>query len=254
MDFSLLGLWNQMGMVARIVVILLVGMSMYAIGLALERFVTFRKGRLRSLGYLTALEPLIRERDRLQEASALGASWKDAPLSRVVTLGITEFNQGLKEMGAASNDAVELELLVHGVTRSMDRAKKREISELSRGLPALATIASSAPFVGLFGTVFGIITAFQQMADPSKGGGGGLATVSAGISEALLTTAVGLAVAIVSVWFYNFFTTKLDQMGILIDDATGELADRLHHGTRRRGTREAEGEAASRPVSHQVSA
>ena len=74
----------------------------------------------------------------------------------------------------------------------MDRAKKREVSSLQRGLPVLATISSSAPFVGLFGTVFGIITAFQQMADPSKGGGGGLASVSAGIAEALLTTAVGL--------------------------------------------------------------
>jgi biopolymer transport protein ExbB/TolQ len=72
------------------------------------------------------------------------------------------------------------------------------------------------------------------MADPSKGGGGGLATVSAGISEALLTTAVGLAVAIGSVWFYNFFTTRVDDISHLIDDAAGELRDRLLHGSRRR--------------------
>jgi len=80
--------------------------------------------------------------------------------------------------------------------------------------------------VGLFGTVFGIITAFEKMADPSKGGGG-LATVSAGIAEALLTTAVGLAVAIIAVWFYNYFAAKLDDFGGIIDDSTGELADRL---------------------------
>lgn len=233
MDFSLLGLWNQMGAVARIVVILLVGMSMYAIGLALERFVTFRKGRRRSLEYLAALEPFIRERGRTAEAAGLGATFKDAPLSRVIGTGLVEFTQGLNELGGSTTDAVELELLVHGVTRSMERAKKREVADLSRGLPALATISSSAPFVGLFGTVFGIITAFQEMADPGKGGGG-LATVSAGISEALLTTAVGLAVAIVSVWFYNFFTTRLDQMSVLIDDASGELSDRLLHETKRR--------------------
>src|SRR5690606_10069977 len=89
-----------------------------------------------------------------------------------------------------------------------------------------------APFVGLFGTVFGIITAFQLMADPSAGGGG-LATVSAGIAEALLTTAVGLGVAIGAVWFFNFFTTKLEQIAGLVDDATGELVDRLAHKTRR---------------------
>jgi len=233
MDFSLLGLWNQMGAVARIVVILLIGMSMYAIGIALERFVTFRKGRQRSLEYLAALQPLISTPGRTAEAAALASNWKDAPLCRVIGAGLNEFRQGLHELGAAASDTVELEILLNAVGRSMERAKKREIAGLTKGLPVLATISSSAPFVGLFGTVFGIITAFQQMADPSKGGGGGLATVSAGISEALLTTAVGLAVAIASVWFYNFFTTRVEELGNLIDDASGELADRLLHGSRR---------------------
>lgn len=237
MDFSLLGLWNQMGFVAKSVVIILLGMSMYAIGIALERFVTFRRGRRRSLEYIAALQPLIGTRGKLDEASSLGANWKDAPLARIIGTGITEFRNGLDDLGGTTADMVELELLVHGVSRSMDRAKKRELAGLQRGLPVLATISSSAPFVGLFGTVFGIITAFQQMADPSKGGGGGLATVSAGIAEALLTTAVGLAVGIGAVWFYNFFTTRLDELGVIIDDATGELADRLLHSSRpaRRG-------------------
>src|SRR5690606_41359203 len=133
-----------------------------------------------------------------------------------------EFRQGLSELGAASTDSVELELLVHSVARTMDRAKKREMAGLSKGLPVLATIASSAPFVGLFGTVFGIITAFQLMADPeSGGGGGGLATVSAGIAEALLTTAVGLGVAIGAVWFYNLFTPQLDEVAVVVGDAAG---------------------------------
>lgn len=242
MDFSLLGLWHQMGVVAKVVVLILIGMSMYAIGLALERFLTFRKGRRRSIEYVQALEPMIREPGRIKEAATLGDGYKDAPLARVVDLGLREFSQGINDLGEAQADPVELELLVNSVSRSMDRAKKREVAGLSRGMPALATISSSAPFVGLFGTVFGIITAFQQMSDPGKGGGG-LATVSAGIAEALLTTAVGLAVAIVSVWFYNFFTTKLEQMSVLIDDASGELSDRLLHGTRRRNA--ANGKSAS---------
>jgi biopolymer transport protein ExbB/TolQ len=234
MDFSLLGLWNQMGAVAKVVVIILVGMSMYAIGIALERFITFRKGKALSIAYLAELQPLITARGRIDEAAALEQRFKDAPTARVLGTGLREFRQGLQELGAAAGDTVELELLIHSVGRSMDRASKREIAGLQRGLPVLATIASSAPFVGLFGTVFGIITAFQNMADPSKGGGGGLATVSAGISEALLTTAVGLAVAIGSVWFYNFFTTRVDDISHLIDDAAGELRDRLLHGSRRR--------------------
>jgi biopolymer transport protein ExbB/TolQ len=211
---------------------------MYAIALALDRFMTYRRGRQRSLDYVAALQPLIAARGKLQEASALQTSWKDAPLARVIGVGLSEFNEGITDLGEASKDSVELELLIHSVGRSMERAKKREMASLSKGLPVLATISSSAPFVGLFGTVFGIITAFQEMADPSKGGGG-LATVSAGIAEALLTTAVGLAVAIGAVWFYNFFTTKLEEMGQLIDDATGELADRLLHGTRRANRKEA---------------
>jgi biopolymer transport protein ExbB len=226
MDFSLLGLWNQMGVVAKLVVIILLVMSMLAIGVSIERFVTFRKGRRRSLEYIAALQPLIGTQGRLHEALRLPPTFEDAPLARVLGVGLTEYRQGLERLGTTATDSIELEILSHGVGRSMDRAKKRELAGLGRGLPLLATIASSAPFVGLFGTVFGIITAFEQMADPSKGGGG-LATVSAGIAEALLTTAVGLAVAIVAVWFYNFFAAKLDEFGVIIDDSTGELADRL---------------------------
>jgi biopolymer transport protein ExbB/TolQ len=80
--------------------------------------------------------------------------------------------------------------------------------------------------VGLFGTVGGIITAFQKLADPTKGGGG-IGTVSAGIAEALVTTAVGLGVAIVAVWFYNYFSTKIDDMTIDIDETASELVDSI---------------------------
>lgn len=232
MDFSLLGLWSQMGIVAKLVVITLLVMSAFAIWIAIDRLLTFQKSRKGSMEYLRALQPLIGAQPDLGQAASLGERWKHAPLARVIGTGLNEFGSGLHELGPAASDTVEIELLLHGVGRSMDRARKRELAGLQRGLPMLATIASSAPFVGLFGTTFGIITAFEQMADPSKGGGGGLATVSAGIAEALLTTAVGLAVAIVSVWFYNFFTNRADELGAIMEDATGELNDRLLHGSR----------------------
>ena len=232
MDFSLLGLWNQMGIVAKGVVVLLIAMSMYAIGIGLERFLTYRRGRARSIAFIAALEPLIRSREKLDQAAHMGKNWQDAPLARIIETGLKEYQAGLQELGGLAHDAIERELLVNSVGRSMERAKKRELAGLSRGLPALATISSSAPFVGLFGTVFGIITAFRQMADPAAGGGGGLATVSAGIAEALMTTAVGLAVAIVAVWLFNFFTTRVNDLGVLMDDATGELSDRLLHAAR----------------------
>jgi biopolymer transport protein ExbB/TolQ len=144
----------------------------------------------------------------------------------VIGGGVSEYVRDVDALGIKVEDRAEVELLVDGVSRSMERGKEREIANMRRGLSALATIASSAPFVGLFGTVFGIITAFQNMADPSKGGGG-LATVSAGISEALLTTAVGLAVAIVSVWFYNYFTARVEELTIDVDETTGEILDSM---------------------------
>jgi biopolymer transport protein ExbB/TolQ len=115
------------------------------------------------------------------------------------------------------------------VNRAMERSKERQLAGLRRGMPVLATVASSAPFVGLFGTVGGIITAFQKLADPTKGGGG-IGTVSAGIAEALVTTAVGLGVAIIAVWFYNYFTAKLDDITIDIDETASELVDTILRG------------------------
>jgi biopolymer transport protein ExbB len=215
-----------MGMVAKGVVVILLIMSMYSIGVTVERYLTFRKGRVQSIGYIGGLQPLVGTPGRLREAVGLEQRWKGSPVARVIGAGINEFVRGLEGAGQRGADPAEVELVVDGVSRSMERVKEREIANLRRGLSVLATISSSAPFVGLFGTVFGIITAFQNMADPSKGGGG-LATVSAGIAEALLTTAVGLAVAIVSVWFYNFFVTKVDDITIDVDETAGEVLDSM---------------------------
>jgi biopolymer transport protein ExbB len=230
MDFTLVGLWSQMGPVAKVVVLLLLGMSMYVTGIALDRLIAFRKGRLQSIGYISDLQPLISDRPR--EGLGLAERWKDAPVARIIGPGITHFFREIDAWDPRAFDPIAIELLAHDVSQVMERARKRELARLGRGLPALATIASSAPFVGLFGTVFGIITAFQQMADPTKGGAG-LASVSAGIAEALLTTAVGLAVAIVSLWLYNFFVTRLDDFTSLTEEASGELVDSLVRGQRR---------------------
>src|SRR5213592_3079509 len=125
MDFSLLGLWNQMGAVAKVVVLILLGMSMYAIGIVLERFVVFRKGRRQSLSYLGALQPLVTSGGRLSEAVVLEGSFKDAPAARVLGPAIADFLSGVDSLGEGASDPIELEMLIHGVTRGMERAKKR---------------------------------------------------------------------------------------------------------------------------------
>jgi biopolymer transport protein ExbB len=224
MDFSLVGLWSHMGWVARGVVIILLLMSIGAIGVTVERLLTFRKGRAASIGYIGSLQPLVGTTGRMREAVGLDQRFRGSPVAKTIGMGINEFVRGVESLGPRATDPAELEIVIDGVTRSMERAKERELSNLRRGLPLLATISSSAPFVGLFGTTFGIITAFQGMADPTKGGGG-LASVSAGIAEALVTTAVGLAVAIIAVWFFNFFTTKVEDVTVDLDETAGEVLD-----------------------------
>jgi biopolymer transport protein ExbB len=225
MDFTLLGLWHEMGFTARAVVVVLGLMSFYSLAITGERLITFSRGRRLSQAYIEALAPMVDGGARLREAVGLHKRFAGGPVAAVIGAGLVEYGRSVERPGAppAPFDVAEI------VNRAMERRKDRELAGLRRGMPVLATVASSAPFVGLFGTVGGIITAFQKLGDPSKGGGG-IGTVSAGIAEALITTAAGLAVAILSVWFYNYFTARIDDITIDIDETASELVDTILRG------------------------
>jgi biopolymer transport protein ExbB len=225
MDFTLVGLWHEMGFMAHAVVVVLLAMSAYSLSISVERFLSYRRGRALSRLYIEALAPLVEGGARLSEAVGLDKKFVGAPVAKVVGAGVTEYGKSLAA-GAKASSAFDV---AEAVNRTMERVKERELAGLRRGLPVLATVASSAPFVGLFGTVGGIITAFTKLADPTKGGGG-IGTVSAGIAEALITTAVGLGVAILTVWFYNYFTAKLDDITVDIDETASELVDSILKG------------------------
>src|SRR5262245_12508202 len=110
MDFSIVHMWSQMGMVAKGVVIILLIMSMYSIGITVERFLTFRKGRTQSIGYIGALQPLVGTPGRLREAVGLDQRWKGSPVARVIGTGVNEFVRGLEMLGQRASDPAELEL------------------------------------------------------------------------------------------------------------------------------------------------
>jgi biopolymer transport protein ExbB/biopolymer transport protein TolQ len=112
--------------------------------------------------------------------------------------------------------------LVDTVRRAIQRASALTANDLKKGVSSLATIGATAPFVGLLGTVVGIITAFQGIATT---GSGGLGAVSAGISEALVETALGLVVAIPAVWFYNYLTGRIEYFNVEMDNSSSELLD-----------------------------
>jgi biopolymer transport protein ExbB/TolQ len=226
MDFTLVGLWHEMGFQARAVVVVLSVMSLYSLAITGERLLTYRRGRQQSRRYIEALAPLVEATGRLREAVGLDKGFAGSPVAMVIGAGLREFARDLDKPGAPTVAPFDLAEIVN---RAMERSKERQLAGLRRGMPVLATVASSAPFVGLLGTVGGIITAFQKLSDPTKGGGG-IGTVSAGIAEALITTAVGLGVAIIAVWFYNYFTARLDDVTIDIDETASELVDTILRG------------------------
>ena len=205
--------------------LVLVAMSLYSLAITGERLRAFWRGRKQSRLYIAALAPMVEGDGPPARGRRAGQALRGQPGGQRHRRGPDRV-RARRSIAGRAPPAFEVAEVVN---RAMERSKERELAGLRRGMPVLATVASSAPFVGLFGTVGGIITAFQKLADPTKGGGG-IGTVSAGIAEALVTTAVGLGVAIIAVWFYNYFTARLDDITIDIDETASELVDTILRG------------------------
>ena len=221
MDFSLLGMWKSMGIPARLVVLTLAIMSVYSLSVMAERMFSFSRAKEQSRKYAEKLRDLLPGHQMI-EAAQYATTLKYGHIPRVLGAGISEYNKGREALAnQGPHDVGEFDL-VEAINRALDRATLRVTADLRRGLSGLATVASSAPFVGLLGTVLGIITAFQLMA---ASGSGGLASVSAGISEALITTAFGLLVAIPALMMFNYLTNRGEEMTVDIADASNELVD-----------------------------
>jgi biopolymer transport protein ExbB/biopolymer transport protein TolQ len=211
-------MWQQMGWIAKAIGIILVIMSMISFGVAIERIYTFTQARKQSKLYAPQVAKHLKE-GRLKDAIAISSSknYRYSHLAKVVLAGLQEY-QFQQETG--SN--LSREDLVDTVRRAIQRASALTANDLKKGVASLATIGSTAPFVGLLGTVVGIITAFQGIAAT---GSGGLGAVSAGISEALVETALGLVVAIPAVWFYNYLTGRIEYFNVEMDNSSSELVD-----------------------------
>ena len=215
---DLIKMWGDMGLVARAIAFILVIMSMISFGVAIERIYTFTQARKQSKLYAPQVAKHLKD-GRLKDAIAISSSktYRYSHLAKVVLAGLQEY-QFQQESGAN----LSREDLVDTVRRAIQRASALTANDLKKGVAALATIGATAPFVGLLGTVVGIITAFQGIAAT---GSGGLGAVSAGISEALVETALGLVVAIPAVWFYNYLTGRIEYFNVEMDNSSSELLD-----------------------------
>ena len=220
-DFSLTGMWEQMGIFAKAVLVFLVLMFLVALAIIIERMVAYGKAKSQSINYIRVLRTYLQER-KMHEAVSAVASHGDSPVAKVVGAGLREYLEGLEALHEEGPDDVGDFDLVDAVNRQMERAKERETANLKRGLTWLATVGSTAPFVGLLGTVVGIINSFQGL---SSDGGGGLSSVAGGISEALVATAVGLLVAIPAVMLFNAFNARVESYQIDMNDVASELID-----------------------------
>ena len=214
MEFGMVAMWNNMGYIAKGVVLVLALMSIWTIKVTIDRVLLYRSAKNQSIDFLPLATQCLKG-NKLPEAVELAKKYKKSHLSRVVAAG-------LQEMQSESKDGVEGGLMLDAVRRSMDRESILVSAELKSGVASLATIGTTAPFIGLFGTVYGIIHAFEAMA---ASGSGGLASVSAGIAEALVTTAFGLFVAIPAVWIFNIFTGRVDYFVLEMNNSSSEMVD-----------------------------
>jgi biopolymer transport protein ExbB len=207
-------MWGNMTILGKTVVAILFLMSAWSIGVMIDRLIAFNAARKQSRAFAPAVAGALRE-GKLDEAVKIADRYRKSHLAKVVVAGLQEFraHQDSNEIPGEEIEASK---------RALDRSEAIVHAELKRGVSSLATIGSTAPFVGLFGTVIGIINAFRGIASEKSAG---LGAVSAGISEALVTTAIGLLVAIPAVWMYNFFTNKLEAFDVEMGNSSSELID-----------------------------
>jgi biopolymer transport protein ExbB/biopolymer transport protein TolQ len=218
MQFGIMEMIESMGLAARITNIILLIMSMYSIGVMIERWWAYRQAKTQSRAYAPQVAKLLKD-GKIGDAIKLSSKKETrySHLAKVLLAGLQEY-QFQQESGGGANR----EEMMEAAHRAIERATAVNLSDLKRGLSGLATIGATAPFVGLFGTVVGIINAFQGMA---LTGSGGIGAVSAGISEALVATAFGLFVAVPAVWAFNYFTTRVEGFTVEMDNSASELID-----------------------------
>ena len=213
-NFDIRSLWANMGTVAKLVLLVLFVMSAWSIGVMIDRMITYNAARKQSRAFAPAVAGALRE-GKLDEAIKIADRFNKSHLAKVVVAGLQEFKAHQMSSEIPGED-------IEASRRALERAEAIVHAELKRGVSSLATIGSTGPFVGLFGTVFGIMNAFRSI---SASKSTGIGAVAGGISEALVTTAFGLFVAIPAVWVFNYFSNRIEAFDVEMGNSSSELID-----------------------------
>jgi biopolymer transport protein ExbB/TolQ len=220
MHLSLLDMWNQMSWFPRGIVFVMIIMSVWSLGVAVQKWWKVRRAQRETRKFAPEFSRFLQE-EQMEGAIALSTKYKRSHVARTLAGALEEIKPLLTDKSITVAD-------INSAERAIERNVMILQAEFKRGLGVLATVGATAPFVGLLGTTLGIVNAFAGMA--AGGGSGGLAAVSAGIAEALITTAFGLLVAIPAVWLFNYFQTKLEFLVIEMTYSGKELVDYLIKG------------------------
>ena len=209
MTFDLVAIWNHMGFANRLIAVSLIVMGLAYIVITVERIFVMARMKSKSAKYQAEVAPLL-ESMKLEQALALAKETKGSEVAGMTAAVLSGFTD--KRPGTL--DAIER------AHRELELFKESFASQIRRGLPVVATVGSITPFVGLLGTVIGMIVAFQAI---GAGGSAGMSTVMVGIAEALIETALGLGVAIPAVIAFNYLNTKIEKF----EESLGQTAKRL---------------------------
>jgi biopolymer transport protein ExbB/TolQ len=214
-SIELFGLSATVSGTALAVIVILFLLSVWSLGVSLERVVVLARARRQSLAFARTVSPHLAEGHPLPAIDA-ARKFPHSHVARVIAAGLSTFQQ----KSARGLSAAEV---IEATGRALERTKIQTTTELSRGVGSLATIATTAPFIGLFGTVIGIVHAFHDIA--AKAGAGGFTTISQGIAEALLTTALGLVVAVPAAWMFNYLSQRIQGLSLEMENSSSELID-----------------------------
>jgi biopolymer transport protein TolQ len=205
------------GWVVRLVLLVLIAASVTTWGIALAKGREMRRARRQSARFIDVFW----EAKNLAAIQAASAEMKESPVAQVFRAGYQELQRITRQKRGGAEDTEESDFAgIETVQRAMQRARTQQVTRLERGLTFLATTASTAPFIGLFGTVWGIMTAFMGLSTTTQSS---IQAVAPGIAEALIATAVGLAAAIPAVVMYNRFARQLRVLAADMDNFGAEF-------------------------------
>jgi biopolymer transport protein ExbB len=219
MQISLTQMFSSMGGFAKGIVYTLLAMSLYSLTIMISKWFYLRAAQVQTRKFAPEFSQFLEE-DNLTEAINLAQSYKKSHVARVLGNALAEIKPLIQDGSVTVAD-------INSAERAVEREMLMTIVLIKRGLGVLATVGATAPFVGLLGTTMGIVNAFQGMA---AGGSSSLASIGSGVSEALITTAFGLLVAIPAVWAYNYFQTKIDNITAEMTYSSKEMIDYLIKG------------------------